>query len=59
MLGHCSSGAAFMAALSIGIDDRKSRDTDAGLRPVTGPRKRDLFKLICCAKPVRKAAVED
>ena len=43
LLGHCSSGAAFVAALSIGIDGRKSRDPDAGLRLVGRPRKCDFW----------------
>ena len=38
-----------MAALSIGVDDRKSIDTDAGLRPVTGPPN-DLFAVCAACK---------
>ena len=45
LLGHCSSGAAFLAAVSIWIDGSKSIDTNAGLRCVTDPRKRDLFAI--------------
>ena len=53
MLGHCSSGAAFLAAVSIWGDGSKSIDTNAGLRCVTGPKTRFFCAGVRnpCAKP--------
>ena len=52
LLGHCSSGAAFLVALSIEIDGRKSRDTDASLCGASlGPANAIYCEKCCCENP--------